>query len=187
MRNKQINKISLSGLAGSGKSTVGKLLAEKLGWKFISVGEFSRELAMQKFRMDINEFQNYCKENPEMDKFIDEHFKNYIQDTPKLIVDYRLAYHFIKDCFHVYLDVSENVAIHRICNGQGRASELQKYENKVQVIKERNKHMRQRFIELYQTDFLDINNYNLIVQVDHIPPLQVIEIILNKFNDLCIF
>lgn len=181
-----IDKISLSGLAGSGKSTVGKLLAEKLGWKFISVGEFSRKFALDNFGMDINEFQTYCKENPEMDKYIDENFANYIKSTSNLIVDYRLAYHFIKDCFHIYLDVSESVAIQRICNGQGREFELQKYEDKVQVIKERNKQMRQRFIELYQTDFLDKNNYKLVVQVDNINVNQIVEIILKEYNNLCI-
>lgn len=38
-------RISISGLAGSGKSTVGKLLSEKLNYEFVSVGNYSRILA----------------------------------------------------------------------------------------------------------------------------------------------
>ena len=46
-------KIILSGNAGSGKSTVGKLLSEKLGVDFLSAGEISRLKAVE-LGMDMN-------------------------------------------------------------------------------------------------------------------------------------
>ncbi len=59
MRSKNI-RITLSGLAGSGKSTVGKQLAKALKLDFHSIGEISRNKAKEK-NMSISEFQNYLK------------------------------------------------------------------------------------------------------------------------------
>ena len=40
-----MHKITISGLAGSGKSTVGRLLASKLNVPFISMGNTTRAFA----------------------------------------------------------------------------------------------------------------------------------------------
>ncbi|MDO3424269.1 AAA family ATPase [Chryseobacterium sp. APV1] len=66
-------KITLSGEVASGKSTVGKLLAEQLGYQFISLGNLIRERAENE-GLNIFEFQRRCTENPETDKEIDREF-----------------------------------------------------------------------------------------------------------------
>lgn len=53
--------MTLSGLAGSSKSTVGKILQEKLNFEFISVGNFSRDFAFNNYGLDINQFQEKWK------------------------------------------------------------------------------------------------------------------------------
>jgi len=45
-------RITLSGFAGTGKSTVGKILANELEFEFISVGDFSREFAEKEYDDD---------------------------------------------------------------------------------------------------------------------------------------
>jgi cytidylate kinase len=40
-------KITIFGLAGSGTSTIGKLLCEKLGYKFMSSGNIMRSWAKE--------------------------------------------------------------------------------------------------------------------------------------------
>ena len=40
--------ITISGIAGSGKSTVAKLLAKKLNYNHYSIGEFMRDIAKEK-------------------------------------------------------------------------------------------------------------------------------------------
>jgi len=47
--------ITMSGKNGSGKGTVSKLLAEKLGYEYISIGNMKRELATA-MGMTISEF-----------------------------------------------------------------------------------------------------------------------------------
>ena len=49
-------KITLSGFAGTGKSTVGKMIQEKLNFEFISIGNYTRNYAKETYGMTINEF-----------------------------------------------------------------------------------------------------------------------------------
>ena len=64
-------KISLAGDLGSGKSTVGRLLAEKFGAQMYSTGTIQRELA-EKMGMTTLELNKYSETHPEIDNMIDE-------------------------------------------------------------------------------------------------------------------
>ena len=61
--------ISISGKPGSGKSTVTKMLAEKLGLKHHYMGGIIRNMAKEK-GLTLQEF--YAK-NTDVDKLIDDH------------------------------------------------------------------------------------------------------------------
>jgi len=177
------NRISLSGLAGSGKSTVGKQLAQILNYEFISVGNFSREFAKEKYGMNINQFQKYCEENPQIDREIDTHFAKHCSQNDNLIIDYRLAYYFIPDAFHVFLKVSEEVACLRL-KASNDAQRVHEFGNQMlnlyQMMKQRNEDMRNRFLKTYQTDFTDVSHYDLVIDTDNLQPNQICNLILAK-------
>jgi cytidylate kinase len=178
------NIISLSGLAASGKSTIGKLLAQKLKWQFISVGNFSRKFARENYDMNINEFQKLCKRNSKIDKLIDERFARRIINSDNLIVDYRLAYHFIKDTFHVFLAVSEEEAVKRMLK-DNRVDEFEdrNTESVRKIMNKRNYDMRERFIKKYQTDFLNHDNYNLVINTDIYKNFsEIVDLIITNFK-----
>ena len=160
------NKISLSGLAGSGKTSIGKMLADKLGYDFISIGNYSRDFA-ERNGMNINEFQNFCLKNPNIDLDIDKSFSQDINNKENQIIDYRLAHKFVDNCFHVYLQVSELEAATRLVK-QNRILEFSDQDILYiqNTINTRNFAMKQRFIELYNTDFTSENNYDLVVNTD---------------------
>lgn len=173
-------KITISGIAGSGKTTLGKALAEELSAEFVSVGSFSRELANNTLGMDINQFQEYCKSHPEMDMDIDHKINTYLSSLEKVVADYRLGPKFIPEGFHVFLEVSESEAHRRITNAKRSNEKTTKQE-----IKKRNKVMRQRFIQLYGFDFLDKNNYNLILNTEQLGLNdQIDKIIQNFYNSV---
>ncbi|MEA3452432.1 MAG: cytidylate kinase family protein [Bacteroidota bacterium] len=161
------NKITLSGLAGSGKTTIGKLLAEKLSYKFISLGNFARKIAKEKYNMNINEFQNYCSKHPEIDYEIDNEFKKYCNETNKIIIDYRLGFHFIDNALNVFLKVSEGEAAKRLFRAK-RSSEfgIQNEDDIKQTMNKRNIKMKERFIKIYNVDFTELSNYDTIIDTD---------------------
>ncbi len=171
-------KITLSGFAGTGKSTVGKILQKKLDFEFISIGNYSRDFAKSKYGLNINEFQEKCKKEPQLDKQIDEYFKEYCNHHDKIIVDYRLGFKFVNNSFNVLLTVSDKIAAERIKNANRKDENISS-----EGIKDRNTKMRQRFINLYNVDFTDEKNYHLTVNTDDLTPENVADLIIEKFKN----
>jgi radical S-adenosyl methionine domain-containing protein 2 len=167
------NKIVLSGLAGSGKSTVGKLIANELSYEFVSMGEFTRKYASENFNMNINQFQDYCASNPLMDELLDEQFISFCNSKHNLIIDYRLGFHLLSNVYSVLLLVSDQEASKRI-NQSGR-----QYEDH-DSIKIRNEQMLRRFQTKYNVNFIDPSNYHLNLITDKLSPNEISKIIINN-------
>lgn len=173
----KMERITLGGFAGSGKSTVAKIICDKLNYEFISVGNFTRDYAKKEFGVSINEFQEMCKQNPELDRDIDRKFQALCNSTKRIVVDYRLGFRFVEDAFCVLLKVTDEVAFQRLQNAE-RGME----KTDAVSIKERNENMRARFIEQYNVDFSDERNYDLVVNTDLISSEQVADMIIDSFQ-----
>jgi predicted cytidylate kinase len=174
MRSKNI-RITLSGLAGSGKSTIGKQLAKELKLEFHSMGELSRKKAGEK-NMSIPEYQNYLNENPEVERKNDIEFSDEMNKKKEFILDYRLGFHFIKKSYNIYLSVGNRVAYNRI---RGRKGRDENYFNmsRAQVlrkIKERNEASRSRLLELYNVDFTDKLKYDLVIDTNKFSVKEIV-------------
>lgn len=68
MENKKVISIAIDGPAGSGKSTISKLLAKKLGWKCLETGAIYRAFTVSFL-------------NANGDKFTDKEFKKWLEET----------------------------------------------------------------------------------------------------------
>jgi radical S-adenosyl methionine domain-containing protein 2 len=167
-------KITLSGLAGSGKSTIGKLVAKQLSCEFTSVGSWTRDFALQHYNMSINEFQDFCKLHPEMDQEIDRKMVTYCNEQTNLVIDYRLGFHFIQDALHVFLTVSEEEA-HRRISTANRSNE----KTDLSDIAERNQNMRDRFLDQYGVDFTHLSHYDLVIDTEKNTLDEIVGLILN--------
>jgi cytidylate kinase len=178
-----MKKITISGLAGSGKSTIGKMLAEELRIPFISAGEISRKFAHEAYRLNINQFQELCNQKPEIDKDLDGYFCKVTSELNEFVIDYRLGRLFIPDAFHLYLNVSDEIAANRI-QAADRYHEFESNDlcTKLTVLKRRNNQMRERFYSLYGFDFTDPCHYNLIVEMDCLSPSEAVKFIYKEIG-----
>jgi radical S-adenosyl methionine domain-containing protein 2 len=168
-------RITLSGCVGSGKTTVGKLLANKLQYNFISIGNRTRQFAETK-GLSIVQFQELCLTNPEMDKQIDFEFSNECNDSENLIIDYRLGFKFIKNAYHIFLKISEETAIERIKSANRNAETFE-------TISQRNESFKNQFLNAYGVDYTMPKNYDLIVDVEQFKDAEeVVEFIIYKLN-----
>jgi radical S-adenosyl methionine domain-containing protein 2 len=169
------SKITISGEVASGKSTVGKLIADKLNYPFISIGNKTREYAESR-RQSIVEFQRECLTNSELDKEIDLRFSKECNLLQNAVIDYRLGFKFIDNACHILLRVSEETATKRM----GAANRV---NEDATTIRERNETFKAQFQNAYGIDYTASENYNLVIDADQFNSAEELsEYILSLIN-----
>ena len=94
--------ITIAGLAGSGKSTVAKLVAKKLKYKFYSAGDMRGELATRE-GLTIDQLNDLKAKWTHA--AIDEVVKKIGQNEDNLVFDSWLGWHFIPHSVKFFLKV----------------------------------------------------------------------------------
>lgn len=175
-------KISLAGDLGSGKSTVSKILIERLGATYYSTGAICRAIAA-KYGMDIVQMNLYMETHPEIDTEIDDGLRALSDKDECMIIDSRMAWHFVKDTFKVYMTTELAESAKRILRA-GRAEEQgETVEEFAEKIRTRKASERKRYAEMYGVDCKNLDNYSLVVDSTYATPEEVAECILACFAD----
>jgi len=171
--------ISISGLPGSGKSTVAKMLAEKLGFERIYMGAIFRKMADQK-GVSILELMKMAETDSSIDEEVDKYVAELGRIKDNFIIESRTAFHFITKSLKVFIKVDPKEGAERIFPDLKK--EERKEEDKaksaaalVQLLKDRTETDRGRYQKYYGIDFLDESNYDLIVDSTKIPPEKAME------------
>ena len=84
-------KISLAGDLGSGKSTVGKILAAEFHAELYSTGTIQRKIATE-MGMTTLQLNQYMETHPEIDGKIDDGLRALENEPKNLIIDSRMAW-----------------------------------------------------------------------------------------------
>ena len=165
-------KISLAGDLGSGKSTVGKLLAEKFGAQMYSTGTIQRELAA-KMNMTTLELNKYSETHPEVDDMIDDGLRALNEKDVSVVIDSRMAWHFVPSSFSVYMSADPAVAAARIMNAGRESEPFKSLDEAVRSIAERRQSEQARYMHLYGVDIKDLKNYDFVIDTSDISPETV--------------
>ncbi len=174
-------KISLAGDLGSGKSTVSDILIKRLGAKYYSTGAIVRSIA-KSHGMGVKEFNIYMEDHPEIDREIDDGLAKLSDVDELMIIDSRLAWHFTKGTFKVYLSTDIITSATRIMYA-GRPDEHRlTLEETVESTKIRRESEKKRYKEQYSVDIKDLLNYDLIVDTTEATPDQVADCIAESFD-----
>ena len=172
--------ITISGVIGSGKSTVAKMLAEKLGWQYYSTGMAQRKIA-EEMGITTIELNALTIKDKSIDERIDAVFKNPPWGNKGCVVDSRLAFHFIPNSLKVCLTVADIVAGERIYNDTTRSGE-KKYKNARDAAEasiERHRLELAHFKKNYNLDIDDTKNFDLVIDTSNLTPEEVCQKILN--------
>lgn len=177
--------ITLSGAPGSGKSTVAKLLAQKLGYKHYSTGDFMRELAHQR-HITVLEINELAKTDASIDRTLDQRQIQLGKTEDNFVIDGRLSFHFIPHSKKVFIDVDVKEAAQRILkdvlSGLRKEEHSQSINEMVQQIEQRKQAERARYQKYYHLNIDDPKNYDLIIDSTKIPPDQVVKKIIAHFQ-----
>ncbi len=175
--------ITISGDIGSGKSTTGKLLCEKLGYKYLSTGAIQRQIAAD-MGMTTLELNHLTDSRRDIDEKIDSCTRALNDTDDNYIVDSRLAWNFIPSSYKVFLLCDEDIAAERISKDDKRKSDESNREilHLIRKIKERRKSEKERFKKIYNIDFEDHSNYDQIIDSGYFYPDKIVQMILDGID-----
>jgi CMP/dCMP kinase len=169
--------ITISGVPGSGKTTVARLLAARLGIPHIYAGDLYRKEAEER-GLSLEEFNQLSERDHSIDRALDEKMAGYARQGG-VVLEGRLA-GFIAvqegvDALKVWLTASDEVRARRVAQREGRDWTTVLHEN----------HSRQgsdakRYKDIYGFDLNDTSIYDLILNTDDAGPETLAEDILAR-------
>lgn len=159
--------ITITGELGSGKTTIAKILNQEYGFDFYSTGSIQREIAKEKgiTTLELNQLMSNDLNN-EYDKMIDDRTVEISENSAgkNVVFDSRMAWHFAKNSFKVYVTVDSYTAAGRVIKADRGAEEhYQSIEEAAQSLRKRKRLEDSRFAEIYKVNTTDFANYNLII------------------------
>ncbi len=176
--------ISISGTAGSGKSTVAKLLAKKMGFESFYIGGIRREMA-RKRGMTLAQYNEYGETHPETDKEADDYQAELGKTKDDFVIQGRVSYHFIPHSIKVFLDVDLDEGARRIWqdmqqNPDKRNEDNVSSQNELkQSLIERQESDNVRYKKYYNLSCYDKSNYDIVINTTDKTAEEVADEIMN--------
>ncbi len=174
--------IAITGNLGSGKSTVAKMLSEKLGFPIYSTGEVQRRKA-DELGITTLELNRRSMEDPALDHYIDDDVVRESIEKENIIFDSRMAWHFAHNALRVFIKVDIDEAARRIKEAKrGDVESFKTVEEAKESVSERGRLERERFVSIYGVDYADENNYDLVLDSTSHTPDEITDMIIEAYN-----
>jgi len=175
--------ISISGNAGSGKSTVAEKVVVKLNYESYYIGGIRREMA-RKRGMTLEEYNTYGETHPETDEEVEDYQTDLGKTKDNFVIQGRVSYHFIPQSIKVFLDVHIDEGTKRIWKDmqenpeeRNEAKISSPEELKASLIK-RQKSDILRYRKFYNLDPYNTENYDIVIDSTDMTPDQVVNTII---------
>lgn len=172
--------ITLSGLPGTGTTTVGNLVSVKLKMEFSSTGELFRNFA-KKRNMTLAKFGKLCEENPAVDKLIDSKQKELSRTTNNTLFEGRLSGYMCNSGLKVWLFAPQDIRVKRIAKREKMATDV--------VLKKmisRELSEAKRYMSYYNIDINDVSLYDLVIDSSKATAEEISKQIVDKFKQITI-
>jgi len=170
--------ITISGLIGSGKTTVCRMLGERLGYRQVISGHVFREMAKE-LGMSLEEFGKLAEQDPKFDHRIDERLLNVAHGGGDLILEGRLAGQLLRrndiPAFCIFLDAPPEVRVQRVSGREG--VDLQAA---IEEMRAREASEVLRYRKFYGIDVTDRSIYDMAIDTGALTPEQVVEMIVSR-------
>jgi cytidylate kinase len=156
-------KVTIFGLAATGKSTVSKIVCEDLNLKYMSTGNMFRETAANK-GLSVYEFDSLCKTDSKYDLELDDLVEAYGVKKDNFVFESRLAWYFIPDSIKIKLDCDLDVRISRVVK-----RDLEDFDEAMRLTLQRETDTLERYSNLYNlSNYMDDSNFDYIIDTTSI-------------------
>lgn len=177
--------ITITGNLGSGKSTIARILSEKYNFEVYSTGKVQRELAKQ-MNLSTLELNQLMMSDRKYDNMIDNETARISRDNrdKNIIFDSRLAWHFVEHSFKVFVSVDLDVAADRIMKDQrGSVEKYSSIDEAKTLLAERAKTEMIRYKDIYNLNYMNFSNYNLVIDGTYCDPDTIADIIIQEAKE----
>jgi len=161
--------LTISGEPGSGKTSVAKIIASKLGMNFYSIGSLRGKMALER-GMTINELNALGEREAFTDTTVDDYQRELGKKEDNFIIEGRLSWHFIPQSFKVFLTCDPKEAARRIFLARQKESEDRGDEPSYASPEEAEKEIAARiasdvlrYQKYYGLDYRDPSHYDVVI------------------------
>lgn len=163
--------LTISGLPGSGTTTVSRLLSEEHNLEMVSAGEVFRSLAKE-YGMTLAEFGALAESDDSIDIKIDERQKEIANTRDNIILEGRLAGHMAQKALKVWIKASVETRVQRIVSREGSS-----FDDKLAETIEREASESVRYKTIHEIDINDLSIYDLVIDSEKWDQFQTASII----------
>ena len=151
--------ITVSGPAGSGKTTLAAALADCLGYEHVSGGDIFREIAAERDLTPL-ELNRLAEDDDGIDRDLDRRLRSVAKERDDLVLESRLAGWMAGEYadLRLWLDGPPDVRVTRIADREDKSVETAREETQA-----RSESEALRYEEYYGIDIADLRIYDLVV------------------------
>ncbi|MFH1916949.1 MAG: (d)CMP kinase [Nanoarchaeota archaeon] len=173
--------ISIDGTPGSGKSSIGKKIAQKYKLKFYSMGDLMRNIAKRK-GITLEELNRLRDRNGDIDRDVDDYQRELGKEEDDFVITGRTSFHFIPHGIKIFLKTDYEEAARRIFPDLQKSNERNEntYRSKdalSHAIRERNEGDKRRYMKYYKLDVNDAFHYDLVLETKKLSEKKVFELV----------
>ena len=169
--------LSISGLPGSGTTTVAKLLAEHYGVDLVNAGDVFRGLAKE-HGMTLAEFGALAESDASIDVEIDERQKEIASTRDNIILEGRLAGHMAEKALKVWIKAPVNVRVKRISGREDAPVDIMLDET---IKREASEAVRYK--EIYEIDIDNMSIYDLVIDSGKWDQFEIMKFIISAIEN----
>ena len=169
--------VTISGLPGSGKTTVAQLVARALGLEHVYAGNVFRRQA-ETNGLSLEEYLRRAEQDSSIDRELDRQMEARAA-RGDAVLEGRLAA-FMADragipALRVFLAASEPVRAARIREREGGVA-----AERLREIQAREASDHRRYLDLYGVDYHDLARYDLVMETDRGTPEEIAQAIVER-------
>jgi CMP/dCMP kinase len=172
--------ITITGDVGSGKSTAAKIIAASLEYEYISTGMMQREIAGRRgvTTLQLNEAS---MDNSQVDDEIDSYVIRLGTEGRLLVLDSRMAWHFVGESFKVFIAVDPYIGARRVLDDRRSEEVHRDITDAVRNNLRRKELEDKRFAKLYGVRCDALENFDVVVDSTWVTPQRVADVVNHAF------